>query len=196
MNLLRSLFLGCLLLLLVGGVYGCATAEHTQGADERASTHGGGGVVGDTQGRVNGYELELVLQNLHGKTITFSEQYKGQVVLLQFWATWCYPCHYAVPGLNRMHLALQERGFSVVGITMDMQPEILVPEFINSYKVLYDILIADEAIRHNETPFGYLQGIPAYVLIDRKGRYRTGWLGKVDIAKIESAVKEVLNQDG
>ena len=193
---LRALLLGGLLLLWIGGGSGCATAEHIQGGDAQDPSNAAEASGGEEVDRGDGYELQLALKNLYGETVTFSEHYQGQVVLLQFWATWCYPCHYAVPGLNRIHLALQERGFRVVGITMDLQPEALVPEFIDSYKVLYDILIADEAIRHNETPFGYLQGIPAYVLIDRRGRYRTGWLGRVDIAKIESAVKEVLNQDG
>ena len=66
---------------------------------------------------------------MDGKTVSLSD-YKGKVVLLDFWATWCGPCRMAMPGLQKMHESMKSKGLVVLGVSLDRNPPVQVPPFL------------------------------------------------------------------
>jgi thiol-disulfide isomerase/thioredoxin len=61
---------------------------------------------------------DFSLQDMSGKTVRLSD-YKGKVVLLEFWATWCPPCRASVPGLEKLHKAYKDKGLVLLAVSMD-----------------------------------------------------------------------------
>lgn len=129
---------------------------------------------------------KLVLANFPGPGESNLAALKGQVVLLDFWATWCGPCHDAAKGVEKLH---QRYGLRVVvyGISIDDDPAD-IPEFLKQQGVTYPILL-DPGAALAGPRFG-LESIPAMVLIDRAGNVRFGHAG-FDDAEAEQIVREL-----
>ncbi|MBK5258204.1 MAG: redoxin family protein [Thermoanaerobaculia bacterium] len=130
----------------------------------------------------------FTLETFDGKAISLSGM-KGKVVLLDFWATFCGPCMAALPELQSLHAKYQQRGFSVVGVTVDDRPA-LVRKATAKAKVSYPILQATPAVWN-----GYkVNALPALVLVGRDGRIVKRYGGEADkaamIAMIEKALAE------
>lgn len=110
--------------------------------------------------------LNLTFQDIHGKPFVLSA-YKGKVVLLEFWATWCPPCRKQIPGLIELYNRYRSRGFAVIGVAMDESTSD-VKRFAKRLKMNYPILIG--AGRDDLEPvFGPLP-LPTSFLIARDGR--------------------------
>lgn len=122
---------------------------------------------------------EFSLKNMDGK-ITKLSDFKGKVVLLNFWATWCTPCRKEIPDLVKMHENFKKKGFVVLGISLDDDPSAVVPDFIKELKketgikINYPILIGDEGI---SDAYGGIRGIPTSFLVDRLGIVRRKFIG-------------------
>jgi len=118
---------------------------------------------------------ELMLKDLAGKDVTLAD-YKGKVVFLNFWATWCEPCRIEIPWLIDMQAKYASRGFTVVGIAMDEEGKSAVAPFITKERfdvngrqlpMSYPILLGtDEAA----DKFGGILGYPTSFLISRDGK--------------------------
>jgi cytochrome c biogenesis protein CcmG/thiol:disulfide interchange protein DsbE len=133
------------------------------------------------------------LRDLVGKTLS-SESLKGQVVLIDFWATWCAPCRKAMPELQALHEKYASRGFSVVGVSIDEGGAAKVKKFVTSAKISYPIAVdsdhapAWEAFR--------VKAVPAAFLIDRQGNIVAQWTGvPADGAELATKVEELLRVD-
>ena len=112
------------------------------------------------------------LKDLTGKTIS-SESLKGQVVLIDFWATWCAPCRKAMPELQALHEKYASRGFSVLGVSIDEGGTSKVKKFVTSAKISYPI-----AMDSDRTPAWdafRVKAVPAAFLIDRQGNIVAQW---------------------
>ena len=105
------------------------------------------------------------LKDINGKTVT-SEDLKGKVVLIDFWATWCPPCRKMIPNLIKLDDAYKEKGLEVVGISLDEEGAPVVKSFNQKNGVNYQSLIADQKVID---AFGGITSIPTSFLIDRKG---------------------------
>ncbi|MCF6225269.1 MAG: TlpA family protein disulfide reductase [Xanthomonadales bacterium] len=119
------------------------------------------------------------------------EDFNGQVVLYNFWATWCSPCVKEMPMLQRVHDDYSAQGFTVVGIALD---EVLaVREFTTKLSIHYPILIgADDVMRVNRD-FGNTSGaLPYSVLVDRKGIVRWWDWGIVEEDELITRIEELL----
>lgn len=104
------------------------------------------------------------------------EDYRGRVVLLNFWATWCGPCRQEMPALERLHRMLEPEGLEVVGLNVDAAPGEIdalahlggdVAAFVREYGLTFDILRDPEGGVMRR--YG-VSGLPTTVLIDRQGR--------------------------
>lgn len=153
----RSLLLGALLLVgfsLVapsigdGGTFPASFVAHAVAADQKAAS-------------------DFSLRDLDGKTQSLSS-FKGKVVLLNFWATWCGPCQVEMPHLQAMYTELGAGGFQVLGISVDdarsasmVKPK--VQQLGLSYPVLHD-LQSSVIAQYNPT-----KSLPYNVLVDRAG---------------------------
>jgi thiol-disulfide isomerase/thioredoxin len=138
---------------------------------------------------------DLTLKDLDGKDVSLA-QYKGKVVLVNFWATWCEPCKVEIPELIEIQQKYGAKGFTVLGVAMDDEGRSVVAPFVENEKfdvaggkstMNYPIVIGNDAAADK---FGGLIGFPTSVLIGRDGKQIkriTGLISYDDISKtIES----------
>jgi cytochrome c biogenesis protein CcmG/thiol:disulfide interchange protein DsbE len=132
---------------------------------------------------------DFTVNDIDGKKLTLSD-YKGKVVLLDFWATWCTPCRAEIPAFVEMQQKYGSQGFQVVGISMDDNAK-PVHEFYRDYKMNYPVAVGDDKLAQS---FGGVLGLPVNFIIDREGRIHAKYLGATDVAVIDKAVSDLLSQ--
>ena len=133
--------------------------------------------------------LDFTIDDMNGKKIKLSS-YKGKVILLDFWATWCGPCKAEIPNFVELQQQFGSQGLSVLGLSVDDTVDKLKP-FAADLKMNYPVLVGlgrDDV----QDAFGPIWGIPTTFLISRDGRIcrkNTGIQGK---AKYERDIKALL----
>jgi cytochrome c-type biogenesis protein len=132
---------------------------------------------------------DVEFQTLEGKPFRLKEL-QGQVVLLNFWATYCIPCREEIPALNSLQLELETRGLKIVGASLDDSVE-----GVNAYqkevaKFDYQVLLgsSDAKVKFEQSV------LPTTYLIDRQGRIRQKIIGARDRAGWEAAIKPLLDE--
>lgn len=130
----------------------------------------------------------LKVTTTSGQSISLAN-YKGFVLILDFFASWCHPCVASIPHLIDINHKYGKQGLQVLGLSLDENKEDLV-EFIAPKRLNYPVALADEEL---QTSYG-LRSIPTLVLIDKKGVVVDIFLGLTDdTAKIlEAAIKKLL----
>jgi cytochrome c-type biogenesis protein len=131
---------------------------------------------------------DVDLTTLDGKPLKVSEL-RGQVVLLNFWATWCVPCRSEIPSLNAMQRDLSGRGFKVLGVTTEDSAD-LVREYQKDVKQEYTVALGDAGIA-NKYAVGVL---PTTFIIDRQGRIRHKIIGEKSRAQFEALINPLLDE--
>jgi len=106
------------------------------------------------------------LKDVEGKTVQSSD-FKGKVVILDFWATWCPPCKKEIPDFIELQKKYGEKGLVIVGVSLDEQGPSVVKPFITQLGISYPIVMGDEKIVQD---FGGVEGIPTTFIIDREGK--------------------------
>ncbi len=120
--------------------------------------------------------------------------FRGQVLLIDFWATWCVPCVASMPDMQKLHDKYAGKGFSVVGVSIDEDGPRKVRPFLAKRKFTYPILLDTDKKAPAWKAFG-VHAIPAIFLIDRDGRIVQQWTGKPDKKEIEKAVSVLLEKE-
>lgn len=129
----------------------------------------------------------FMLPDLSGKTHTTAE-FKGKVVLLDFWATWCEPCRSELPDIKRLQSSYKDKGLEIVGISMDAGGKEVVAPFVAEYRVPYLILLTD-----GEPVSGYrILGLPTAFLIGRDGKIAKTFVGPKSFNTLSKAVDRLL----
>ena len=132
---------------------------------------------------------EFVLTDLNNKTLDLNA-YRGKVVLLNFWATWCAPCQLEMPRFIAWQNQYGPRGLEVIGISMDDAPA-AVRTFLEKLRVNYPVAMGDEKIGEL---YGGVLGLPVTFLIDGSGTVRAEYQGTTRLAVIERQLKILLRQ--
>jgi len=133
---------------------------------------------------------ELGLEDSSGKVATL-ENYRGEVLLLDFWATWCTGCKHEIPWFAGFQSAYGTKGLAVVGISMDDGGWKVVKPFLAETKVPYRILLGNDATSQR---YG-IDNLPDTFLIDRHGRVAAAYkAGLVDRGDIEANIKALLSE--
>jgi thiol-disulfide isomerase/thioredoxin len=130
----------------------------------------------------------LELRDLRGRTLRLS-YYRGKVVLLNFWATWCPPCRAEMPDLIKLQRGYRRRGLRVIGITYPPQEVGEVKQFIRKIGVNYPIALGTKATK---TLFDETETLPLTVVIDRRGNVRARVEGILLPEEFEQKIKPLL----
>ena len=133
--------------------------------------------------------LAFTLTGVDGKSVRLAS-YKGKLVVLNFWATWCIPCRAEIPALVELQSKYAARGLQIIGISVDDPIEKMKP-FVDKYKMNYPALTALENDAVLDT-YGPMVVVPATVLIRRDGRMCTRHIGPVTKEAFEKEIKGLL----
>ncbi len=140
---------------------------------------------------------DFTLKDLDGKDVSLS-QFKGKVVLINFWATWCEPCYIEIPWLIEMQQKYGDKGFTVLGVAMDEEGKSEVAPFVakerfnvNGQKLpmSYPILLGNDAMADK---FGGLLGYPTSILVSRDGKVIKRITGLISYEEISTAIESQL----
>jgi cytochrome c biogenesis protein CcmG, thiol:disulfide interchange protein DsbE len=130
---------------------------------------------------------ELEMAQLDGGTWRLAE-HRGQVVLINYWATWCGPCREEMPGLAAVARGLGPKGLAVVGVSLDKDDHKVVQSFVEHYRVPYPVVFP-AALSQVEQG---MAGIPTSILVDRAGRVVKTYVGEVRRVDFETDVASVI----
>ncbi len=140
----------------------------------------------------------VTLPTLQGKPLSLGEL-RGKVVLVNFWATWCLPCQWEMPLMEKLYQAYKGRGFVVVAISLDQEGAPVVKPFVAEKKLTYPVLL--DASHQGARQFGIV-GLPATFLIGVDGFVKgvtygpKEWDGPEARALIESLLRQAKGSKG
>src|SRR5262245_23740505 len=110
----------------------------------------------------------MSLKDIHGRTIRLSD-FRGKVLLLNLWATWCVPCRTEIPDLVKKQLQYRARGLRIVGITYPPEKLSDVRNFMRELNINYPVVIGSKETKQS---FASSETLPLTVVIDREGNIR------------------------
>jgi peroxiredoxin len=178
------------LIVLVAIIAGCKRNETkvaTRGpGSEKTST-----APATATGTEVGFALpEYAAMNIDGSTFELASR-REKVVLLNLWATWCGPCRYEIPELQRIHNQYASRGFEVIGVSVDESGVESVRQFITEHKMTYPQVLDAEGKLANILETSVL---PTSVMLDRTGKIVWKKYGAIEEndAELKSAIEKTL----
>lgn len=132
---------------------------------------------------------DFALHDLGGASWKLST-HRGDVVLVNFWATWCSPCREETPGLIRIAHNYAKKGLTVAGISMDEGGPSGVRKFLRDYGVDYPVMMPDS----NFLLANEIENLPTTFLIDRQGRIAKTYVGGVREAVFKADIERLLSE--
>lgn len=137
--------------------------------------------------------VDFTLPDLDGRMVSLSD-YEGQVVIVNFWATWCVPCREEIPDFIELQSEYGADGFTILGISIDTIDVAEVKEFAVEYKINYPVLYAGKQAKQLTRDYGNFRGIPASFLVNHEGIRIKRVLGRMEkpfwVKEIKAALKE------
>ncbi len=130
---------------------------------------------------------DLVLPQLNGGSWRLSD-HRGQVVLINYWASWCAPCRQETPGLIDLARDYRYKGLSIVGVSMDEGGKPAVESFLKEFHMPYPVLMPE--LTSPSVPA--IEALPTTVLVDRNGRVAKSYVGAVREAVFRADVDKLL----
>ncbi len=132
---------------------------------------------------------EFSLQSVNGETVHLAD-FRGQTVLIHFWATWCGPCKITMPWLVDLQNRYSARGFHVIAIALDDDAsKVEIGEFVDKLRVNFPVLIGNEKVAE---AYGGIPAMPVSFLVSQDGRMVETVLGISSKSELERAVKQAL----
>jgi cytochrome c biogenesis protein CcmG/thiol:disulfide interchange protein DsbE len=126
-----------------------------------------------------------------GQTFHLSD-YKGKVVILNFWATWCPPCKMEIPWFIDFERTYKNQGFAVVGLSLDEDGWDVVRPFMAAYKMNYRVALGSSLIEQLYGGGGGIESLPTTFMLDCAGRIASKPVGLVSRKDYENEIKELL----
>ncbi len=136
--------------------------------------------------------FDLVLTDLNGQPQSLG-QWRGKVLIVNYWATWCHPCREEMPGFSRLQDKYHDKGVQFVGISIDTADKII--EFQKTTAVTYPLLIGDMNAMENSAKLGNTrQALPFTAVFDREGRLSATKLGRLSEPELERQLTELISR--
>jgi cytochrome c biogenesis protein CcmG/thiol:disulfide interchange protein DsbE len=132
---------------------------------------------------------DFTLKDSMGRPVKLSD-FKGKVVLLNFWATWCGPCKIEIPWLIEFEQQYKEQGLVVLGVSMDEEGWEVVKPYVEKSKINYRVLIGDDMTAQL---YGGVDSLPTSFMLDRQGRIASTHTGLVSKSIFENDIKTLLS---
>ena len=128
------------------------------------------------------------LADLDGKPVSLAD-FKGKVVILDFWATWCAPCRDEIPGFVELQKKFADKGLVVVGVSMDQEGAAFVQRFVKENGVTYPVVLGDPEV---SAAYDGIDALRTTFIIDREGKVVKGHRGFTEQAKFEADIAPLL----
>lgn len=138
-------------------------------------------------GAETGLAPDFTLKALDGTQIRLAD-YRGKVILLDFWATWCAPCQEEIPHFIEWQTKYRQSGLQVIGVSMDDGTE-SVRKFSREFKINYPIALGTQEMASR---YGGIFGLPVNIVIGRDGKIKAKHLGMYDLTLLEREVSSQL----
>lgn len=132
---------------------------------------------------------DFTLKDSNGATVKLSD-YKGKVVLLNFWATWCGPCKIEIPWFIDFEQQYKDRGFAVLGVSMDDDGWESVKPYIAEAKINYRIVTGNDSVAQL---YGGVESLPTSFVIDRDGKIASVHIGLVSKSDYQDEILHLLD---
>lgn len=149
--------------------------------------HAADGAACDPKAKVA--DLSFTIKDLNGKDVSLSA-YKGKVILLDFWATWCGPCKIEIPGFIELYNKYRSKGLEVLGFAVDEPASTLKP-YVTQMKMNYPVLVGEGREDVLEA-FGEIIGLPTAFIIGRDGKICKTHTGFTRKETFEQEIKALL----
>jgi peroxiredoxin len=133
---------------------------------------------------------DFALKDLNGRVYRLSD-FKGRVVLLNFFATWCGPCRQEVPHLLNLRKKFGDQGVEVIGVSLDHEVDRALRPFVQRYRITYPVLLGTRKV---VLDYGGIRGIPTTFVIDHNGTIRDYFAGMPPSYLMEESVAKLLKQ--
>jgi len=134
------------------------------------------------------YVLNFSLKNLDGKQVDFN-QFRGKVIILDVWDTWCPPCKAEIPDFIDLYSEYKDKDFLMIGVALGQEGVESVKKFINNYEINYENYLFHPKILEI---FGQIQGIPTTFVIDKNGNLHKRYVGFTEKSVFENDIKQLL----
>ena len=131
---------------------------------------------------------DFTLANAKGERLRLAD-YKGKVVLLNFWATWCGPCKVEIPWFIEFQKQYQAKGFTVLGVSLDEDGWKVINPYVAKQKINYPILLGNEEVNQR---YGGIEALPTTLLIGRDGKVAYLHAGLVSKSEYEKEILALL----